>query len=260
MINAIFYTIVFALLQFFTSVAFVAVSKLTGGDGNLGTDMQIASMVVASLLTIGVFCLCRWAQPTRQYMQSRPWGVLLWSVVAALGAVVPSMWMQEQMPELPNLVEQQMGDIMMHRGGYFVICLLAPVAEELVFRGAALRSLLAWRPGQRWAMIAVSALLFALAHFNPAQMPHAFIIGLLLGWMYERTGSLAPGIAYHWANNTVAYLLYRAYPDPSLRLVDILSGQQRAVGAAVIFSLFILLPAIYQLHLRMQRPAQNRHC
>jgi hypothetical protein len=102
-------------------------------------------------------------------------------------------------------------------------------------------------------MIAVSAALFALIHFNPAQMPHAFVIGLLLGWMYQRTGSLAPAIAFHWANNTVAYLLFRAYPDPSLRLIDLFSGQERAVLAAVGFSLLILLPAIYQLHLRMTR-------
>jgi hypothetical protein len=145
-------------------------------------------------------------------------------------------------------VEQQMADLMMHRGGYFVICILAPVCEELVFRGAVLRSLLAWRPRLRWPMIGVSALLFAAIHVNPAQMPHAFIIGLLLGWLYERTRSVAPGIAFHWANNTVAYLLFRMYPDPSIHLVDIFSGQERAVGAAVVFSLFILLPAIYQLY------------
>ena len=253
MSNAILFTIIFAIIQFFTSTAFIAVSRLLGGDGTLTTDMQILSAAAASLITIIVFCMTRWAQPTRQYMQSRPWGVLTWSVVAAFGAVVPSMWLQEQLPELPNIVEQEQGDIMMHRGGYFVICLLAPVAEELVFRGAVLRSLLAWKPERRWLMIALSALLFALAHFNPAQMPHAFIIGLLLGWMYQRTGSLAPGIAYHWANNTVAYVVFRVYPDPSLRLVDILGGQQRAVGAAVIFSLFILLPALYQLYLRMER-------
>lgn len=251
--NAILYTLTFAVIQIFVSSGFLAVDRLTGGDGNLSVSMQILSMVMASVLTIIVFWLARWARPTREYMQSRPWGVLCWSVLAALGAVVPSMWVQEQMPELPNLVEKQMADIMMHRGGYFVICLLAPVAEELVFRGAVLRALLAWRPERGWSMIALSALFFAMIHFNPAQMPHAFVIGLLLGWMYARTGSIAPGIAFHWANNTMAYVLFRVYPDPSLRLVDLLSGQQRAVAAAVLFSLFILLPSLYQLHLRMKR-------
>jgi len=253
MINAILYTLAFAVIQIFTQLAFVWVNKLMGGDDSLSTGMQMASMATASVLTIAVFCIFRWATPTRQYIESRPWGVLLWSMVAALGCVVPSMWVQEQLPELPNYVEQLMADMMRHRGGYFVVCLLAPLAEELVFRGAVLRALIAWRPERTWAMIAVSALFFALAHVNPAQMPHAFVIGLLLGWMYQRTGSIVPGMALHWVNNTVAYLLFHAYPDPSIKLVDILSGQQRAVGAAFIFSLFILLPALYQLHLRMSR-------
>jgi membrane protease YdiL (CAAX protease family) len=89
-------------------------------------------------------------------------------------------------------------------------------------------------------------------HFNPAQMPHAFLIGLLLGWMYWRTGSILPGVAYHWANNTVAYVLYHFYPDPNLKIIDIF-GSQRTVSAAILFSLFILLPALYQLALRLRR-------
>ena len=253
MINAILFTIAFAVIEIFVNLAFTFVNNHFGSGTPMPTATLIASMATASVLTIAVFSLLKWAQPSRHYMQSRPWSVLCWSVLAALGCVVPSMWVQELMPELPNIVEQELADVMMHRGGYFVVCLLAPVAEELVFRGAVLRSLLLWRPQWRWAMIGVSALLFALIHMNPAQMPHAFVIGLLLGWMYERTGSIAPGIAFHWANNTAAYLLFRAYPDPSLRLVDLFSGQQRAVGAAVIFSLFILLPALFQLHLRMRR-------
>lgn len=253
LLTAVCYALFFIFIEVIVSVTFIAVSRLTGGGGQLTTAMTIVSMAAASVATIAAFCFFRWAQPTRQYMQSRPWGVLSWSVVAAFGTVLPSMWVQEQLPELPNLVEQQLADVMMHRGGYFVICLLGPLAEELVFRGAVLRTLLTWRADRPWLMIALSALLFALVHANPAQMPHAFIMGLLLGWMYQRTGSIAPGVAFHWANNTLAYIMFRMYPSPSIRLADMLGGDQRAVGAAIIFSLFILLPAIYQLHLNMRK-------
>ena len=81
---------------------------------------------------------------------------------------------------------------------------------------------------------------------------HTFIIGLLLGWMYYRTGSILPGVAYHWANNSVAYVLYNLYPDPDMKLVD-LFGTDSRVLMAVGFSLLILLPALYQLHLNMRR-------
>ena len=85
-------------------------------------------------------------------------------------------------------------------------------------------------------------------------MPHAFLIGLLLGWFYYRTGSVVPGVAFHWVNNSIAYVGYNMYPDSSLKLVD-LFGSQRTVIAAVLFSLFILLPSLYQLHLRMRKAA-----
>ena len=87
---------------------------------------------------------------------------------------------------------------------------------------------------------------------NPAQFLHPLLIGLLLGWMYERTGSIVPGIIYHWANNTVAYLLARLYQDPDITITQIFGSQSRAL-IAVVFSLLILIPAIYQLNLWMKR-------
>jgi membrane protease YdiL (CAAX protease family) len=100
--------------------------------------------------------------------------------------------------------------------------------------------------------IALSALLFSVGHLNPAQMPHAFLIGLLLGWMYWRTGSILPGMAYHCANNSVAYVLYNVYPNPDIKLIDIFQTNSHVL-MAVGFSLLIVLPALYQLHLWMRR-------
>ena len=140
------------------------------------------------------------------------------------------------------------------RLGYVVVGLLAPLVEEVVFRGAILRALLKWNQNH-WLCIAISAALFGLSHFNPAQMPHAFLAGLLLGWMYYRTGSIVPGVVVHWVNNSMAYALYNiskaAYGtgDPTMAQ---LFGEQRVL-LAVLFSLCILIPAIYQLNLRMKR-------
>ena len=135
--------------------------------------------------------------------------------------------------------------------GYLVVGLLAPLVEELVFRGAVLKALLRWKQNP-WVGIAISALLFALIHMNPAQMPHAFLIGLLLGWMYYRTDSIVPGVVYHWVNNTVAYIMYNLYPNPDLTLLD-LFGSERAVMMALGFSFCIFLPALFQLNLRLKK-------
>ena len=92
---------------------------------------------------------------------------------------------------------------------------------------------------------------------NPAQMPHAFVIGLLLGWMYWRTGSILPGVAYHWANNSMAYILYNIYPNPDIKLIDVLGSQQHVL-MAMGFSLLILLPAIFQLNIWMKRANEEK--
>ena len=177
--------------------------------------------------------------------------VLFWCVLAALGALVPSIWLQEHMPELPNIVEDEFDMIMKERLGYMVVGLLAPLAEEMVFRGAILRSLLRWKQNP-WIGIAISALLFALIHMNPAQMPHAFLIGLLLGWMYYRTDSIVPGVVYHWVNNTVAYVMYNLYPNPDITLVELFGSEQK-VWMALGFSLLIFLPSLFQLNTRLKK-------
>ena len=226
-------------------------------DGTFSPDalMLIVASGVYSFVTILVFTLSKWTPVSRNYLQSRPWGTFFWCVILSLVTIIPSIWLQEQMPELPDLMQSTFDGLMSHPVGYLFVGIFAPLAEEVVFRGAILRALLK-RFNIHWVAIVASALLFAVAHGNPAQMPHAFAMGLLLGWMFERTGSIVPGVAFHWANNTVAYFLYQLYPDPQIRLIDIL-GSNRAVLMAVGFSLCILLPSLYQLWLRM-KPAKAR--
>lgn len=83
--------------------------------------------------------------------------------------------------------------------------LLAPVLEEMLFRGIILRSFLRqYRPDYA---IAGSAILFGLAHLNIYQFPVAVIAGIVCGWLYERTRSLWPCIFFHAAYNTSTVLL-----------------------------------------------------
>ena len=120
-------------------------------------------------------------------------------------------------------------------------------------RGAILKELLKSEKLGVWTAITISAVLFALIHMNPVQMPHAFLIGLLLGWMYWRTGSILPGVAYHWANNSIAFVMFAFYPDPDMKLIDLFKGSELHVYMALGFSLLILLPALFQLNLWMRR-------
>lgn len=86
-------------------------------------------------------------------------------------------------------------------------CVLAPICEELLFRGVLLRGLLRnYRPA---VAIAQSALLFGIIHFNPAQSVGAFFIGLVLGWCYYQTRSLGLCICLHGLNNLLAFSAMR---------------------------------------------------
>lgn len=89
--------------------------------------------------------------------------------------------------------------------GIVLAVLIAPVVEEVLFRGLILRGLLGrWRPA---AAILLSAALFSLMHLNLAQIPVTFVLGAVLGWVYVRTRSLGLCIAGHAINNAAAFLI-----------------------------------------------------
>jgi len=75
--------------------------------------------------------------------------------------------------------------------------LLAPIAEEFFFRGL-LQTLLVRVLRHRWAAIAVTSLAFGAIHFPQPQAILALIVlSVLIGFAYERTGSLLPPILIH---------------------------------------------------------------
>ena len=79
-------------------------------------------------------------------------------------------------------------------------CVAAPVLEEMLFRGVILRAFLQRYP--RGIAIAHSAGVFGLAHMNLYQFVVGLTLGLVTGWLYERTRSLWPCIALHAAYNS----------------------------------------------------------
>lgn len=91
----------------------------------------------------------------------------------------------------------------------FLAGLLVPLVEELAFRGL-LQGWLRERIGAPGAM-ALSSIIFALMHGIPALIPALLLVGGILAWLYESSGSLWPAIAMHAAFNTImTTLLYVA--------------------------------------------------
>lgn len=108
--------------------------------------------------------------------------------------------------------------------------IIAPMVEEVVFRGAVQRWLEPW--GRGFALI-TSAALFGLMHNNLVQLPVAFACGLLFGYIAQRF-SLRASIAAHAANNMI------------VELIGLLPDDWNIVWA--VYSVAMLLCAAYLLY------------
>jgi membrane protease YdiL (CAAX protease family) len=91
------------------------------------------------------------------------------------------------------------------------VAVAAPIFEELIFRGIVFSTLRA-KFGFTASMIG-SAMVFALAHgYGPIAFLAVFWSGLLWAWLYERTGSVVPGMCAHVINNgLVVYFLVAVF-------------------------------------------------
>lgn len=111
----------------------------------------------------------------------------------------------------------------------YSVC-LAPFSEEILFRGVTMR--IARRAFPFWIANILQALLFGIFHMNILQGCYAFALGLILGYVCERGGSIYYSIFFHFLFNlwgtTVSGLLEKV--DPMI------------LGMVILFSVFILLP------------------
>ena len=106
---------------------------------------------------------------------------------------------------LPDLMQDTFLAMSRNVFGIISITIMAPLVEELLFRGAIQGHLL--RKGMNpWGALFIASAIFGIIHMNPIQIPFAFAIGMIFGWLYYRTGSLVPGIVGHFLNNSIACL------------------------------------------------------
>ena len=213
--------------------------------------------VFSSVITLVVFLKTKWTPISRNYLLSKPWLTLLWVALFALGAMIPLEFVYEQigleMDETTGRIFEPIW-LLKEPWGYVAVGILAPLTEEVVFRGAILRTLLGMMSKRNhWVAIMISAAVFGAVHGNAAQFVNALLMGLLLGWMYYRTRSLVPGILLHWVNNTMAYILTNLLPQTDGKLIDLFHGDEKTVYYAVGFSLCILIPSFLQLVARFRK-------
>ncbi len=221
-------------ITLFVSGVGMAVATVGASGASLGAlaasplmrSVLLGSLVVQNAAMIGVVLFTVVGiydqHPRAAGLSLRGWAPRTTVGLLAAAVVLPLNALLEQLSALalrhaalPSLVqrefEAQFAQVMAlfnGSGGLFlailVIGIIAPLGEEVFFRGFAYRCFRArWGPA---VATVVSAALFSLIHLHPLGALPIFVVGCALALLYERTGTLVAPFVLHAVNNTVAVL------------------------------------------------------
>ena len=195
------------------------------------------TLIISSLLTVLAIRQLKMMTLSKAFCTGNiTTSITITAVIAALTGITATNILSEIL-DLPNIIEAQLTDMSSNIWGILAISIFGPIAEEVVFREAILGGTL--RKGVKpWAAITFSALLFGLVHMNPAQIPFAFCVGLILGYIYYRTGNIVLTSIIHIINNGTSCLLMYFYGDKAddIKISDMLGGTMQGITAAVILA------------------------
>ena len=139
---------------------------------------------------------------------------------------------------LPDLMQDTFLGMSRNVFGIISITIMAPLVEELLFRGAIQGYML--RKGMKpLHAILIASAIFGIVHMNPIQIPFAFAIGMIFGWLYYRTGSVVPGIIGHFINNSIACLQMATLTEEEFNTKTI-----EWLGAGPTYALFAISLAV----------------
>lgn len=130
--------------------------------------------------------------------------IILWGtiMVLATGVVIDPL-----LNLFPETYLDRLGNIMA-AGGWmmFTSIVIAPIMEEILFRGILQDALM--RKYGVFVGILIASAVFGIVHIIPQQVVNAFMIGIVLGYIYYRTGALLPVILIHCINNAISYFTW----------------------------------------------------
>ena len=222
------------------------------GEKLLGMARPITLLLIGVATNCGVLGFLRWKQGPRWAGINLHGPVPGW-LLLALPVLVFSADMLLTLVQFLHLPKFSSGEtyrelLKMPVVGFLMLCVAAPVLEELLLRGVLLQGLLRNFPNRPWIAIGQSALIFGVMHLNPPQSVATFGLGLLMGWLYYRTRSLWLCMGVHFLNNFFAFnaLLH----DKGSKATDdavAAFGSSGAYAAVVVLSALVLLALLWQV-------------
>ena len=211
------------------------VSSFTPGKTNI-TTTGIA-MVLSGIAMIWHLIHFKYVKFNLKSFGEVPGKTIAWSIPL----IVAGMFFINLCSEflgLPDLMQDTFFAMSRNVFGIISIAIMAPLVEELLFRGAIQGYML--RKGMKpLYTILIASAIFGIVHMNPIQIPFAFAIGLIFGWLYYRTGSVVPGIVGHFINNSIACIQIATSTKEELNIKTI-----EWLGEGPTYALFALSLAV----------------
>ena len=184
-------------------------------------------LLLSSVMAVIIFVVIKYINLRQEFRPNNtPWRLSPAILVASFAGILASDLLNE-MIDLDDILADQMLEIASDPAGMLAIALIGPITEEITFRGVLMNKLREKGLGP-WAAILLSAFVFGAVHGNPAQIPFAMIVGVILGIIYHKTRSLILCCVLHVLNNTWAVVMMNIYGDSSedISWGDLLGGGQ----------------------------------
>lgn len=135
-IDSASYLVAFVAIQFVVQLVAIFVCQ----THELTSTVTTVITLVSSVAAIALFAWRKWTPCNGAYINTRPWGAAVWSVLLAVGLMAPVAYITELLHfDMPDDLMKLFTGIMDNDLGFITVGIIAPVAEEMVFRGALLR-------------------------------------------------------------------------------------------------------------------------
>jgi len=218
-------------------------------------------MNVSSLLIITFFLGRRYVNLSPGLIkQENVWrfiGLLLLVVVADISIELSIV----DLPAYHNLFPEEWNETLKDEtqitfSSVLNVCLLAPIAEEITFRGVLFGGLLRMSC-HPWIAILLSAIVFGAIHMAPMTFLGVTIGGVIYGWLFWRTKSIIPCIIAHIVNNTSVF----AYGAIQECLTGPYQEEYTPNATIDVVVIFIAIPMLFFALHRINKmvPATNIH-
>ncbi len=224
--KAVCYLLLFLLCQVLATAVFTLAAALSllpvwSGDPTGLVSAAIAMVMskaglitfisdLAVLVILTIFFLVRKKKPLAEagLVRTEPACVgaacaaapLLYAAVTLVMSLLPEAWLESYIDASAALTQDDVFTIL-------ATVVLAPITEEVIFRGLIFSRLERAMPG--WLAAVLSALAFGLCHGQPAWMAYAFVLGLVFAFLRLRTGSILPSMLAHFIFNGISPVAQR---------------------------------------------------